>query len=272
MSSILVDQDRCTRCGICSVVCPVGIVTTADSTTLPRISVTNEGMCIRCGHCEVSCPSHALMLDFEPDEMERIPEDAGIIDPENLGYYMKTRRSVRHFRKDPVPKETITRILDITRYAPSAGNGQPVRWIVVYDPARVQKIAGLTVEWMRTLLDSSHPLREYIPVLISAFEHGRDVICRGAPHLLVSHIPADNPVTTVDATIAMTYFDTAAPAFGVGTCWAGFVAMAASSYGPLIREIGIPDGRRCGYVMMFGHPQYKIHGIPRRNRVEAEWK
>ncbi|MDD1715788.1 MAG: nitroreductase family protein [Methanolinea sp.] len=272
MATILVDQDLCTRCGICSAVCPMMIVEPADENTLPRVADAASGMCIGCGHCEISCPSQALLLNFHPDEKVPLPGGAGTITPEDIGYYLKKRRSVRHFTGDPVPKERIEQLLDIARYAASGGNGQPVRWIVVQDQRKVKKIAGLTIDWMRTLVNSSHPMSGFVPVLIGAWEGGNDVICRGAPHLLFATIPENNPIASIDAIIALTHFDIAAPAFGIGTCWAGFVSMATSVHEPLQEEIGIPSGRKSAYAMMFGHPHYKIYGIPRRKPLEVSWQ
>src|SRR5208337_32119 len=196
MTTILVDQYLCTRCGICSVVCPASIVDPADENTLPRVQDTKAGMCIQCGHCEVSCPSQALLLNIRPDEKMVLPGSAGMISAEDMAFYLKKRRSVRHFTKDPVPKETILGILDIVRYAASGGNGQPVQWNVVYGKKKVRKIAGLTIEWMKTLQNTNHPMSGYIPGLIGAWEAGHDVICRGAPHLLFATIPEDNPVAS----------------------------------------------------------------------------
>ncbi|PKL69661.1 MAG: nitroreductase [Methanomicrobiales archaeon HGW-Methanomicrobiales-1] len=272
MTTILVDQDLCTRCGICSVVCPMAIVDPADENALPRVQDTNTGRCIQCGHCEISCPSQALLLNVRPDERVPLPAGAGTISSDDLALYLKKRRSVRHFTKDPVPKEKIEQVLDIARHAASGGNGQPVQWIVVHDPKKVKMIAGLTVEWMKSLINSTHPMSGYVPGLIGAWESGTDVICRGAPHLLFAHIPEGNPVAQTDAIIALTHFDIAAPAFGIGTCWAGFVAMAAMSYEPLQKELGLPTGRKSAYAMMFGHPQYKIYGIPRRKPFEVSWQ
>ena len=73
MATILVDQDLCTRCGICSVVCPMSIVDPADENTLPKVQDAKAGLCIRCGHCEVSCPSQALLLNYLPDEKAQVP-------------------------------------------------------------------------------------------------------------------------------------------------------------------------------------------------------
>jgi nitroreductase/NAD-dependent dihydropyrimidine dehydrogenase PreA subunit len=272
MTTILVDQDLCTRCGICSNACTMGLIDPADENTLPKIPDVKAGMCIRCGHCEVFCPSQALLLNDRPNEKVPLPAGAGTIDPDAMGYYLRKRRSVRRFTKDPVPREKIVEVLDIARYAASAGNGQPVEWIVIHDPKKVQNIAGLTVEWMKTLVNSPHPMSRYVPLLIKPFEAGYDVICRGAPHLLVATIPEGNPMAQTDAIIALTHFDIAAPAFGIGTCWAGFVAMAAMSYEPLRKELGIPGGRKSAYAILFGNPQYKIYGIPRRKPLEVMWQ
>jgi nitroreductase len=244
----------------------------ADENALPKVQKAKAGMCIGCGHCEACCPTQALLFNDRPDEKVRLPAGAGNIDPDEMGNYLKKRRSVRHFTKDAVPKEKILGVLDIARYAASGGNGQPVEWIVVHDQEKVKKIASLTVAWMKTLVNSDHPMSGFIPVLLEAWGRGSDVICRGAPHLLVATIPEGNPIAVTDAIIALTHFDIAAPAFGIGTCWAGFVAMAASSYEPLQKELGIPVGRKSAYAMMFGHPQYRIFGIPRRKPLQVTWK
>ena len=84
------------------------------------------------------------------------------------------------------------------------------------------RLHGLTIDWMKTLTGQQPPLSGMVPSIIKAWEHGYDPVCRGAPHLVVAHIPEGNPVAPVDAIIALTHFDITAPAFGVGTCWAGF--------------------------------------------------
>jgi len=277
MTTILVDQNLCSRCGICSNACTMGLIDPADENTLPKVPEAKAGMCIRCGHCEVYCPSQALLLNEQPDERVPLPAGAGTIASEDMGYYLKKRRSVRHFTKDPVPKEKILEVLDIARYAATGGNKQPVEWIVVQDREKVKKIAALTVEWMKTLIGSNHPMSSYVPFLIASWDAGNDPICRGAPHLLFVHVPDGtlpdgNLVGQTDAIIALTHFDVAAPAFDIGVCWAGFVAGAAMSYEPLQKELGIPDGRRSAYALMFGNPQYKIYGIPRRKPLQVTWK
>ncbi|HWQ47572.1 MAG TPA: nitroreductase family protein [Methanosarcina sp.] len=272
MNHIIVDQDRCTGCGICVKMCSSGIINLEDESNLPQVQDENVSRCLYCGHCEAFCPSQALVLNLRPEEKVHLLPDFGTIAPEDIGYYIKKRRSIRHFTKQPVPKEKILEVLDIARYAASGGNGQPVEWLVIYDSKKVRKIAELTMEWIKTLLNTPHPMSGYVPILISAWEQGNDVICRDAPHLLFAHIPEENQIAPIDAIIALTHFDIAAPAFGIGTCWAGFVAAASMFYEPLQKELGLPEGRKSAYAMMFGNPQYKVYGIPRRKPLEVMWK
>ena len=44
---------------------------------------------------------------------------------------VKTRMSVRKFRSDPIPEDTIDKILEVARWAMSGANSQPWEFIVV---------------------------------------------------------------------------------------------------------------------------------------------
>jgi ferredoxin len=107
MTTIIIDRDLCTSCGICAKVCPVGLIPSPDEEQLPDIPEMDEPFCINCGHCEVFCPSQALTLNFAPGEKEILSPGMGVIPPGQLGYYLKNRRSIRHFSKRPVKRETI---------------------------------------------------------------------------------------------------------------------------------------------------------------------
>jgi methyltransferase (TIGR00027 family) len=77
---------------------------------------------------------------------------------------------------------------------------------------------------------------------------------------------------TTDGIIALTHFDIAAPSFGVGTCWAGFLTASARSWKPMQEALGLPQRRVISYAMMFGYPQHKAYRIPRRNPVQITWR
>ena len=62
---------------------------------------------------------------------------------------MRTTSAVREFTEDPLPDDVLHTILDNARFAPSGGNRQGVRIIVVRDPATRRTLAELTVPGAR---------------------------------------------------------------------------------------------------------------------------
>ena len=57
----------------------------------------------------------------------------------NILEFIKTRRSIRKFLDQPVEKEHLDTILEAARWAPSAGNCQPWRFVVVTDSQKIKK-------------------------------------------------------------------------------------------------------------------------------------
>jgi nitroreductase/NAD-dependent dihydropyrimidine dehydrogenase PreA subunit len=273
MPQILVDKSLCTKCNICSTVCVLRIIERSGETGFPVIADENVKICFICGHCEAFCPQNALTLDFRLEEKKKSAETDVTAGTNDIVPYLKQRRSIRNYSSKVVPKEVIAQLLDVTRYAPSGGNNQNVRWLVFQDPADVRKIASLTVDWMRTLLNTEHPLSAYVQDIISSWDRGGDPVCRNAPHILFAHVPFfGQNYDPTDGIIAMAHLDIAAPSFGLGTCWAGFVKMAADQYQPLQEFLALPANRRAVYAMILGYPSYKVRSIPRRNPVKISWR
>jgi nitroreductase len=54
------------------------------------------------------------------------------------------RRSIRHFTREPVPRETILEIIRAGSWAPSGLNNQPWRFAIVTEPELKTKFEGLT--------------------------------------------------------------------------------------------------------------------------------
>ena len=72
---------------------------------------------------------------------------------EDLYEVMRCAPTTRHFRSDPVPAEAIGRALDAARFAPSGGNRQPWRVVVVDDPALRARIGELYLPQWRAYLE-----------------------------------------------------------------------------------------------------------------------
>ena len=59
---------------------------------------------------------------------------------------VNARRSVRKFKPEPVPPEHITQMLDAARLAPTAGNQQPWKFLVVQDQAKIAELKEACIE------------------------------------------------------------------------------------------------------------------------------
>ncbi len=55
---------------------------------------------------------------------------------------IKTRRSIRKYKGTPVPRESLMKILEAARIAPSASHRQPWHFVVVEDKETRVKLAG----------------------------------------------------------------------------------------------------------------------------------
>jgi hypothetical protein len=60
---------------------------------------------------------------------------------------IRQRRTVRDFQSTPVAKEHILKILDAARFAPSAGNQQPWRFLVIQDQEKLNQLKREACLW-----------------------------------------------------------------------------------------------------------------------------
>ena len=59
---------------------------------------------------------------------------------EALQSFLRSRRSVRRFRPDPIDPALVRGLLEAARWAPSPHNRQPWRFVVVTDPDGIQRL------------------------------------------------------------------------------------------------------------------------------------
>ena len=94
---------------------------------------------------------------------------------------MRSTGAVRDFNADPVPDDVLYRVLDTARFAPSGGNRQGWRVIVVQDPATRRALRDLYLgPWYEYLAMNQAGLVPWAPVTDRAAEAEAR---RGAPQL-----------------------------------------------------------------------------------------
>lgn len=74
-----------------------------------------------------------------------------------IGLYeaMRTTRAVRRLRPDPIPDAVLARVLEAATWAPSGGNRQPWRIVVVRDPGTKAELQRMYEEDWRTYLPAA---------------------------------------------------------------------------------------------------------------------
>ncbi len=160
----------------------------------------------------------------------------------DLLHLIKSRRSVRRYKEKVVPKETILQILDVARWAPTGGNLQPWRFVVVTDPRLKEEIG----RGARFYFLKSHHVSE-APVLI--------VICGDM---------RKSDWYKIDCSLAGENLMIAAHALGLGSCWIGIYDEEQ------VKEIlNIPDHFAVVGLITLGYPAETPEPSPRLDLEEV---
>lgn len=272
MSLLKINKNKCKQDGLCVADCPMGIIRLEGKESFPEIPHTNELMCIRCGHCVAVCPHGALDHAEVPlASCTDINKKLGISQPKAV-QFLRSRRSVRRFKDEPVEKAVLQRLIEIARYAPTASNSQLVEWVVINDPKRLHSISGQVIDWMRALLKNPKSVvMPYYPLIVSAWEAGFDLILRSAPCLVTAMAQGELPNRMIDISLSLCYLELAAPQYGLGTCWAGMLQGAMLASPSLRKTVGVPEGYLFHYPMMIGYTMARYYRMPERRIPKIHW-
>jgi nitroreductase len=149
---------------------------------------------------------------------------------------IRTRRSVRSYRPDPVPDDVLARVLEAVRLAPWGDGGSsrpPTRLVVVRDREARERVAALCHG--QTFVATA-PL-----VVIACAPETRSGYSRGGWMGTYSVL--------IDAAIAVDHLTLAARAEGLGTCWIGSFDNTG------LREfLGLPECVNVAAVTPLGYP------------------
>ena len=266
MSLLIIDRDKCKKDEFCARECPATIIRLSADKGFPELIEGGEERCIRCGHCVAVCPHGALSHTDVPIESSPEIRDGFNINEAQAEQFLRSRRSVRVFKDKPVEKEKIQRLIEIARYAPTGGNSQMIEWTGITKPSRVKKIAHITADWVRQLVRDPKVVAAapYLPMIVTAWDAGYDSVLRNAPAIVVASAPREIMTGQIDLTIALTYLDLAAPALGLGACWAGLLQGALTALPSLKAEAGMPVDHPHHYPVMLGYNDIKYFRVPER--------
>lgn len=176
---------------------------------------------------------------------------------------MHTRRSIRAYEPQPVPRPLIEELLWAAVQAPIPPVSGDEPWAI------------LVIEGRERLQDYGHRARQY------AFDHqpadrpwewttrpGFEVFW-GAPTLVLLSARRGNPEAVLDCARAGQNLVIAAHARGLGSCWVG-APMPWLSQPEVQRELGVPAGFEPAAAITLGYPAEQPRGNPKA-RPPIHW-
>ena len=279
-------------------------------------------VCIACHNCEAICPQSALDFpNYYRVEKGRWSTQALTVPGKGDGFpnpFMEThapkfgdiedrlsdmerviyrRRSNRVFKKDQVPREMIHRILEAGRFAPSAGNGQPWKFVVVQNRELLNEISmaccktlGLVTKIyqgkgpMRKLLKNSlafikpdgidqRPMAAIQALVTPKFGDGYMDVFFGAStaiYVLVNHMGISKPLFSTG--MCCQNIALAAHSLGLGTCFSGFASEPVNLSGKLKKMLGITwPYDQVATAIVVGFPAVQIDKPVEREFPPVEW-
>ena len=175
---------------------------------------------------------------------------------------IKTRRSIRKYKPDPVTDEDLQKVLEAAHWAPSWANTQCWRFIVVRNPDIKSQVAGTLMkvqfgdDWLK---NAATDAMVQAPVLI--------VAC--AQKGIAGYNRDGTPVTDkddwllFDVALSVQNLTLAARALGMGTVIVGaFDAEKAAEI------LNVPDGYSVVTMTPLGYPDHTGQAPPRKELTD----
>ncbi|MBE1552549.1 nitroreductase [Mycobacterium sp. OAS707] len=197
---------------------------------------------------------------------------------------IRTTGATRRFADDPLPDEVLERILDNARFAPSGGNRQGVRVIVVRDRATREAIVELSVTGARRYIaqtkNGEGPWNPVQPMKVSPEEVAATEVppYLGAPVLGAGAVL----VVTVDLNVCAAFdqnLDRIGLIAGASVypfVWSILLSARNEGYGgvlttmavaeePAVKELlGIPDDYAIAAILPIGKPVKQVSKLTRK--------
>jgi len=153
---------------------------------------------------------------------------------------IEKRRSIRRYKKINIPQKDLCKILDAARLAPSAGNNQPWRFIVVKDQ-KMKKFLAKSVN--------------------------QDFVVDASIVIVVLGDPKAAPYWFLfDPMIATEHMVLAATALNYGTCWIGALADQFPENMNRVKEaLKIPKDLSVICLVTIGISDERLSARPRKN-------
>ena len=167
------------------------------------------------------------------------------------------RRSIRHFKPDQIPDDSLRAILETAKQAPSGHNDQSCYFVAIQNKELIDELsAGSKVEmqkspigWMAAIGRSKAHIYHQAPTAI----------------IIAARKEAISPVADVCAAVENMLL--AAESLGLGSCWIGFTRFYFNAP-ERQQKLGIPDGYEVYYGVALGYKSEEFSPQPPERKME----
>ena len=166
---------------------------------------------------------------------------------------IKSRRSIRKYKTDPIDDKTLAEVLEAARWAPSWANTQCWRFIVVRDKDIKNKLAD-TINVDNPAIDA---IREAPVVIAACTELGKAGCYDGVP------ATDKGDWFMFDVALAMQNLVLAAHSLGLGTVYVGRADAKEAA-----KILEVPEGYRFVALTPLGYPDQVRNPRPRKELSE----
>jgi len=289
-SLIEVDRDKCTKCRACVKACPAQLFFIKSDNL--EIADIFEDTCIQCGHCVAICPVEAIKLKKYDQDLFVVKDiKRNLPNFDSFRDLAFVRRSRRQFKDKIIPKEDIEKLLNLTRYSPTAKNTQNIFFSVVQDKDVVSKISEEITNNMQNFVNmadnergreilktqmSEKGYKESIEMLpqtkwiLEKVNQGIDFWCWNG-QLISIHGKTEIGGITEDSSLSATHIMLGAELLGLGTCSLGYLTYFSNRSKKIKKLMKIPKDHRVGYSLAIGYPDANYMRIPPREDIKVEW-
>ena len=283
--TVAIDEHACIRCGDCVAICPAEVLSLEGGRV--HVHADSPFGCIACGHCMMVCPKDCIRITgrgLVSDDLCPLPAPEKKATADSLAALMQSRRSIRRFTNQELPKELLDRVVALAATAPMGIPPWDVGCVIVSGHSAVRSLADSiimgyvklfrfikpwTLALIRPFLRTAtyDQFRHFILPLGQTYlryhRQGRDVLFYDAPAVLLFH---HSPYTdAAETAIACTYAMLVAESLGLGSTMIGAAAPVLQQNRTLCLNLGIPDGNKPAIALILGYPATTFRRTLRRS-------